>query len=209
MKFLRAVEILMCCTSFAMCIAGAYFGYQMYLHNGELDAKVESQHAKIEHVKEYLNRYHEEATRQHEELADQIAALNESVSEIREELANTEPDDYQTIKDSVYNISKALFGVAECDGMGYSLRAFRINGTVLEELDALQTDIDQLKSDVLEAKPFDYYDVRGTVENLSRYVFGVYPKTTMFYSYTGQSLQEQIEALNSTLRDIEWALRFK
>lgn len=201
MKILRLTEVVMLVITFVACGAGGFFVYQSYLQNEELYARLESQQVKIDRVTEDREQY--------EEVHKRITSLGKRLSDCNEKLSGIDIDGYKKAMGSVENLSRAVFGSDSCDDGAYALRAIRCGNGVAAKLDELQDDVHKLQQDMLDRDPYGYHDLKCTVENLSKYVFGTYPKTYMTHSILDKSMQDQIQELNRMLKDIEWNLRYR
>ena len=181
--------------SLVACAILACFYFRQARQNDDLEAFVVDLQMKIDRMEEALSH--------------RVSALSRSVDTLNEKVSDADLSDYQAIRGSVENLSQAVFGVETCCDLVWTKAAFRLGGSMTDELDSLRLELDEacidinrLKSDVSDARPLGYYDVESTVESLSKYIFGQYPKTIYCESLDG-SLQDQIEKLNRLLKNIE------
>lgn len=200
MKAVLKVFFYLC---FIAAAGGAGFlGYVCYQQQGkleEMEVAVSSQREKILKLESGLGKLEMEG------LNGEIKSIKDRLSSDRERLDEAEKmlEGIEDMRGSVKNLSEGMFGTYPCSDLRYGLAALSFKN--------LPRDVKNIREQMDDVTPRDYYDLKKTVEALSTYVYGEYPHSelTSFSSLLiDGSLREQLKKIKSKLDVLEISARY-
>lgn len=183
-----------------------YICYRQQCELEEMDVAVSSQREKIFKLEAGLGKLGvEELINEIDGLKDRLSSDRERIEQAEKSLEGVEEalEGLEDVKGSVENLSKGMFGTYPCSDFRYGFTALTFRD--------LPRDVDNLRKQIDDVRPKDYYDIQKTVEALSTYVYGEYPHSeiAMYTSIVVDgSLKEQLKKIKAKLDALELSVRY-
>ncbi len=176
-----------------------YICHQQQCMLEEMEVAVSSQREKILKLESRLGELGIEG------LNAEIKSIKGRMSSDRERLDEAEKmlEGIEDMRGSVKNLSEGMFGTYPCSDLRYGLAALSFKN--------LPRDVKDIREQMDDVTPKDYYDLKKTVEALSTFVYGEYPHSELT-SFTSLlidgSLKDQLEKIKSKLGALEISVRY-